>query len=141
MEWRKAESGSHNTKIFSCVCMCMLSLCFKPEPEKSGIKMMGEGSPSFGSFGLTYVTAQAVRALFSPSSYRAIEVIVQSWPCCCCNGIETRPKGTHLHTSTVMITWTPPHLFSPLLETVTALFLGTEPRVREFTFPPNGLSL
>lgn len=47
---------------------------------------------------------------------------------------------THLHTSSVMITWTPPHLFSPLLETLTALFLGTVTLINEFTFPLSRLS-
>lgn len=107
--------------------------CLKHKVEKWEIK---SDSPSFGSFGLTYATADQLLSSEGSSSYRAIEVIVQSWPR---NGIETRPRGihTHLHTSSVMITWTPPHLFSPPLETLTALFLGTVTRVNEFTFPPS----
>lgn len=53
----------------------------------------------------------------------------------------TQGNGHILHTSSVMIEWTPPHLFSPMLETLTALFWGTVTLVNEFTFPIARLSL
>lgn len=130
--------------------MCVFSLCLKHKPEHWKLKSDRWGR-SFG-FGIFLfdlrnccfqTKVQSVRAISSPSSHRAIEVIVQSWLCCCWNEIETQPRGmrTQLNTSSVMITWTPPRLFSPPLETVTALFLGTVTLVHEFTFPPSRLPI
>lgn len=77
--------------------MCMLVHC-----EKSGNRKVkserGGGEQPLILVLWTYVTANQLlsnqgssrtSAVSSPSSYRAIEVIVQSWLCWCCNGIET----------------------------------------------------
>lgn len=147
MTWRVVTMKM--TELSLCACLHAVR---KIESEKLNHREVGGGQPLIWilRFDLCNNKPAALKSRLKQSKcYVLTKFLICYWGYCTesavlgCNGIETWPRGmdTHLHTFSVMIAWTPPHLFSPPLETLTALFRSTVTLVNEFTFPIARLSL